>query len=490
MLPFLLCALAAAPTPPALSDDDEVVHELFEGLPERWERAVTELSIPGMSVVAVMDDEIALLKCFGLRDVEKDLPVTPDTAFYIASATKPFVAMAVAALADEGRLDLDAPVKRYLPRFELAAEEATETITVRDLLCHSQGLNYGPIVLLDAYTGEITEDRYYHFLRRVEPLGRTAYSNVHFTLAGRIVEAVSGRPWRDELAVRIFEPTGMTRTTGYADEMYARADVAIPTVWDGGGHLPAPVRKTDRTMHAAGGLGTSARDVAQWLRLNLGKGKVNGHRVLSAQRCEQMQTRQSEAQRGSEVFQDQGFGLGWQVSSFEGVKVLKHGGGYVGSSSLITFVPEVGVGVGVLINTDVAGAQLCELVTADVLDRLMVVDRRDLLPTLIQQLKASRSRSSAPPPVQNPAPDGLSLAPQAYVGTYSDEHLGTFRIALEDGELRAWLGDMALVIARVRTDVFGITSGGLDTEGRFEVANDEVAAVVMVVGGEEYRFER
>jgi CubicO group peptidase (beta-lactamase class C family) len=161
-----------------------------------------------------------------MRDVERDLPTTVDTPFYIASITKTVLATAVPQPVEGRKLELDASAQTYRPRFALADAAATAPVTVCDPLSHAQGINRFPIVFLDAYSGEITEDRYYHFPVRASPRGKTAYSNVHPTLAGLIVEAVSGKPWRDYPYDEVFVPAGMSVTTGHADEMYARDDVA------------------------------------------------------------------------------------------------------------------------------------------------------------------------------------------------------------------------------------------------------------------------
>jgi CubicO group peptidase (beta-lactamase class C family) len=165
---------AAEPTDPAL-----------RGLRERWTEAMRALRVPGLAVVVVRGDEVTHLDALGVRDPAGPKPVTPDTYFYIASCTKPYVAAAAVRLAEAGKLDLDAPVQRYLPRFQLADADAAQKLTVRDLLTHRPGLNTFPVVFLDAFTGEITEDRYYHFLKLARPGGQVAYSNIHFTLAGR-----------------------------------------------------------------------------------------------------------------------------------------------------------------------------------------------------------------------------------------------------------------------------------------------------------------
>jgi CubicO group peptidase (beta-lactamase class C family) len=96
---------------------------------------------------------VLLVQPLGLRDPAHDKPVTPDTIFYIASCTKSFMATAVMSLAEDGKLDLDAPVKRYLPRFELPDAKLAESITIRDLLCHRWGVDSDHITFAEAFPG-------------------------------------------------------------------------------------------------------------------------------------------------------------------------------------------------------------------------------------------------------------------------------------------------------------------------------------------------
>ena len=157
-----------------------------------WEKTLQDLGVPGLAISVVRGDEVLLARGFGQRDVENDLPADADTLYYIASSTKSFVALAAQILAEEGRIDLDAPVARYLTRFRLATEEATAAVTVRDLLSHSQGLSRAAITQAEAYTGLFDDDFYYRLLAEVEPSGAFDYTNLHFTLLGRLIEAVSG----------------------------------------------------------------------------------------------------------------------------------------------------------------------------------------------------------------------------------------------------------------------------------------------------------
>src|SRR5262249_40504064 len=158
----------------------------------------------------------------------------------------------------------------------------------------------------------------------------------HFTLLGRVIESVTGKPWRDFLDARLFQPAGMTRTTGYASRMYGDANVALPCRETAEGWTVSPLIKTDRTMHAAGGLGTTARDLGQWLRLNMNLGTVNGKRILSEAGARQMQTPQSQGEPEGKIRRLEGFGLGWQLGTYRGRPYATHGGGYVGAAAHIS----------------------------------------------------------------------------------------------------------------------------------------------------------
>ncbi len=489
IVPQALAALALC-----VCQGSDPVHPDLAELKERWRGAMEACGVPALAMVLVEGDEVVHRVTLGRRDPRRDEPVTKDTIFYIASATKPYVAFALAQLAEQGKLELDAPVKRYLPRFRLADPALTESITVRDLLCHRHGLNYGPIVLLDAYTGEITEERYYHFLANVESPGRVAYSNLHFTIAGRVIEAVSGKSWRDYLAAHVFAPAGMTRTTGYADWMYAQDDVAIPAVVVDGRAQPAPVRKSDRTMHAAGGLGTSIDDLSRWLRLQLGRGTVDGARLLSERATEATWVLQSESKDDAEFGSTEGFALGWQRGSYRGHLELRHGGGYVGAASYVCFLPELGIGLAVVASGGGGANALCGLVSTDVHERLLADDEvRDPLPALLEQARGEKKRDeqqrSAERAIVRPAL-ALSLDRAAYVGVFQNEWFGTLTIEARGSELVTRLGQLALELSTPAPDALRLAGPGFgECVGAFELEAGKVVALTLELDG-KVRFVR
>lgn len=451
-------------------------------LAARWEQVMNARGIAGMAVVVVQGDEVIFSDTFGERDPEKHLPVTMDTMFYIASCTKSYMAMGIMSLVEEGKVELDAPVKRYLPRFQLADEAATESLTVRDLLSHAKGLDSGPVVFLDAYTGEITEDRYYHWLRQATPTGVFQYTNVHYTLLGRIAESVSGQTWKDFLQSRIFEPAGMYHTTAYASKMYGSDDVAIPCEHNGTRIEPSAVRKNDRVMHAAGGLGTSANDLARWLRLNLRGGMIDGHRIVSQAGIADMQRLQAIGSMPTRLphRSRDGYGFGWFVGSYHDVPMIDHGGGYVGTAATISFMPDQQLGVAVMTN---GSSSLTERVAATIYDELLDFERGDLLDRLEASCERQHARVKkwhamfARRPVNA---ERLSLPIAKYVGKYFNENWGTIFVTDSDGELRVHFGDLPVLIKASSKDAFAasMTPGSTELVHFVLDGTDSVAALV------------
>jgi len=488
-LAFLVCALVARagdpPVPPELA-----------GLRERWESAMASLDVPGLAVIVVKDDKVIYTETIGVRDPATNSPVTPDTMFYIASCTKSYLAMAIMTLVDEGKVYLDNPVRTYLPRFQTAEPTITETLSVRDLLCHGKGLSSGPIVSLDAYTGEITEDRFYHWLKEAKAKGEFEYTNLHFTIAGRIVEAVSGKSWKDFLDEKVFKPSGMTRTTAFASRMYADANCAFPSDLFNGKLAATRVRKTDRTMHAAGGLGASIQDLGRWLRLNLNRGSLDGKTVVTRESADEM--RKIHAKLSSPMSRGlrtrEGHGLGWNIGPYDKVTMLEHGGGYTGASALVAFIPEKGIGIAALAN---ANRPITEIVIFDVCNRLLGIQTEDDLPKLKaaaeqrRRRQASRQKNTAAAPVNAKA---LTLPLQAYPGTYENADWGTFHIEVDGDQLAGRWGDLMFQLRSVGKDAFlGDSGAGDPDKGRFEVEGGKVEAVVIGVDEEaklEARFAR
>lgn len=453
-------------------------------LSSRWSDAMQDLHIPGAVVLVVNRDGIARQDLLGLRDVERKLPIDPDTRLYIASCTKPFVACATCVLASEGRLDLDAPVKRYLPRFDLADHGYADSVTVRDLLAHRPGLVSRAITFGDAYTGQMTDERYYRLLAGVRPLRSFDYSNLHYTLLGRVIESVTGKSWQDVLAEKIFKPAGMTRTTCRASTALSDGDVAFGYAFENGTFVRATPAKTNATMHAAGGIYTTPGDLARWLRLQLGDGVISGHRVLPEGAIIAMrQLLAPDAAEPHPVIKSEkriSWGAGWDIRTIDADTLYCHNGNFAGAGAFMGIIPSQDVGVAVVGNGP-QSVYFAEVVGEEALQNALHRSGADYL-TMLRKMGAE---PGAGPPSAHGA---LSAAPRLYAGEYANADWGVMRVRESHGVLDAAIGALPLPIQLTGTDRF--TSAGY--KGRFELdAKGKVRAVWLdAAAPDSVRFER
>lgn len=461
-----------------------------------WEQALEDLRVPGVAISVVRGEEVLLARGFGRRDVESDLSVNADTMYYIASSTKSFVAMAIQILAEEGRVDLDAPVARYLPRFRLASEEATGAITVRDLLSHSQGLSHGAVTQAEAYTGLFDEDLYYRLLATVVPRGEFEYTNLHFTILGRVIEAVSGEPWQSFVEARILVPAGMSRTTTSASRMFGDQNVAFPAEEIASEWRLATVRKTDRTMHAAGGMGSTANDLARWLRLNLGDGSIDGRRIISQTGLHAMHSPQTEVGKQFFIFNREHYGLGWYVGSYAGATMVHHFGSYVGSRAHVSLLPEHQLGVAVLMNSADPTLFVADWIAATVYNSLAGLEGPAILPRLGQMMEKRRAETIEKQAALGPNPaqaqGGLTLESDSYSGSYHHAEWGSLEVELADGRLVCTWGALSPELYSSGPDTVVFSSiPGERKEARFEIGEGgSLALVVMMEDDQEVRFVR
>jgi CubicO group peptidase (beta-lactamase class C family) len=313
--------------------------------------AMDEWKIPGLALAVVQNGEVAVVRAYGLRDVEAGLKVTTDTQFLIGSATKSFTATGLALLMDERRMDWKKPVRECIPEFRLHDAVATDRITVRDLLCHRSGLprhdwiwvpgDLSPAQMLAAMRYlELSED-----IRSV-----FQYCNLGYFVASMVAERVSGQSWSEFTRVRLTDKLYMN-VMFTVEDLAAATDAAIPYTMDGDTRQRSklwPIRAT-----AAGGISTSIASFANWLRLHLDKGEFEGQRLLSPTFIQELQTPRVYVE-GSEFaeYGDTHYGLGFRLHSYRGERVVWHGGGWSGWSTLMKMLPDRGVGVAVFTNRD------------------------------------------------------------------------------------------------------------------------------------------
>lgn len=370
-----------------------------------------ELGIPGISLVIVKDDQIIYLKGIGYKDVDKKLPVTPDTRFAIGSASKAFTAMLAVMAADSGKLSLDDSPKKFLPYFTLRDPDAAAKITLRDLLSHRSGLNRTDLAMV---TGVLNREELIKVAGMAKPTAKLGekfqYQNVMYAAAGEAVAKAENSTWDKLIADRIFKPLGMKNSDTAAAAMQKSKDYSLGYDYNPSTketrHLP---QREIPAAAPAGAINSSARDMAQWVRLMLANGSLNGRRVVSEKNFDELVRKQINIAGSVD------YGLGWFLRQWSGHKVVEHGGNIDGFNAQVALMPDQKLGFVLLTN-----------VTASPLGGFAM---NTIWKNLVGEPKASEAKAADGPAA--PAGD-----PKAEVGKYLLAAAGVnFEVTIKDDKL-------------------------------------------------------
>ncbi len=418
------------------------------------ERAMREWEVPGLAVAVVKNDSVVFARGYGVREIGRPERVDEHTLFAIASTTKAMAAATVGMLVDEAKLHWDDPVARHLPALQLHDPYATRELTVRDLLSHRSGLPRGDLLW---WASPYERAEVLQRVRHLQPgwgfRAQYGYQNIMFLAAGELLGQVAGQSWDDFMAERLFRSMGMTRSNTTVRALAGMDNLATPHVRIENQVRPVAWRNFDN-LGAAGSVNSSAWDMAQWIRLNLGRGQYRGQRLLSDSVVKEMQTPQTViradtlAERLYPHTHFRAYGLGWSLQDYRGHKMVHHGGALDGMRTHVAMIPEENLGVVVIAN--MAPTTLHVALVYRVLDAYLGAPPRDWSADLLavfdrqQQQAEEREDSIAQARVADTRP---SLPLERYAGTYSDDLYGEMQVAEEDGRLvfrfgPSWLGDL------------------------------------------------
>ena len=305
--------------------------------------------IPGLALGIVQGDQIMHLQGFGQADAT-GRPVTPQTPFVLASVSKPITALAVMQLVEHGTLDLDAPIQRYLPWFRVADEAASSQISVRQLLSHTSGLpgsaDVAPLTSTDMTAEAMeTQVRALQGVKLNRAVGTTfEYANVNYITLGLIIQTVSGQSFEDYIQQHIFAPLAMHNSFTTQAEAQPRGLATGYRFWFG---VPRPAAIPDnRAERPNGRLIASAEDMAHFLVAQLNDGKYAGTALLSPAGIVTMH------QPAVTIGDGAGYGLGWYSGARNGVATVEHSGDGVNFHANVVLLPDRGLGILLLENTE------------------------------------------------------------------------------------------------------------------------------------------
>jgi CubicO group peptidase (beta-lactamase class C family) len=404
-------------------------------------------TVPGMAVAIVKDGRVVLARGYGVKRLGQSGAVGPRTNFGIASNTKIFTATAVGLLVEEGKIEWDAPVTRYLPAFAMYDPWVTREMTVRDLLVHRSGLGLGAGDLLWWPASTYDRKEIVRRLRFIKPAtsfrSAYAYDNVLYSVAGELIEAVSGQSWEDFVQSRILARVGMTSSNVRHSMGGVGADAAVPHAEVEGVVRPIAAFTSDN-VNPAGGINSNAEDMAKWMIVQLDSGRLTGNARLfqprTARNLWRVVTPLSPGDPPPELSwlraHLSGYALGLNVSDYEGRMILSHTGGLPGFVSQVTMVPELRLGIAVLTNQESTAA--FQAVTFRVRDFYLGAHPHDYLAALEHLTSRQRTavaNQNASASAARDSASGPSLPLAGYAGRYADAWYGDIDIAVEKGAL-------------------------------------------------------
>ncbi|NLA59820.1 MAG: beta-lactamase family protein [Firmicutes bacterium] len=420
-----------------------------------------ETKAPGMAVAVVSGDEIVYSRGFGVRDLETGAPVTPETIFGVASVSKSFSCLAIMQLAEAGKLSPHDPVKKYLPAFDLPGGGG-ERVTIHHLMTHTAGipplptLNYSIRGNTQKDDGEepgeesfprIDDfDQLMEYIRTgdYEVLGEPgkylSYSNDSYGLMGAVIEQVTGQRFEDYMEENVLAPLDMRRSMYDLRDLLTFDNVTSLYIKDDEEVKYKRHWQVAPPFTACGWLKSTVLDLANYLRMYLGRGSFEGREILSPLGVETMVHPHAPYSR------DRKYGYGFvRLDDYHGVTLIEHSGSLRGVASNIGFIPEKGLGVAVLSNLTGTPSSRAFLAAVNLLMGLPLDTTRSVY------------KKEAWPP------ETISV----YTGTFKSGEGSTFKLSEKDGKLIATVDKKEYEVKRDCENLGTLYMNGQDLEVRF-----------------------
>jgi CubicO group peptidase (beta-lactamase class C family) len=396
---------------------------------------------PGVSIAVVEKNKIVYTGGFGYRDYEKKLPVTENTLFAIGSCTKAFTASILGMLAKEGMVDLDKPVRNYLPELKFQNEYTNAHATLRDMMCHRTGL---PRHDYSWYGTTASRNELLERIQYQEPSAelreKYQYNNFMFMAQGVVIEKLTGKSWEDNMREKILKPLGMNTTNLSVIDMEKSNDRSLAyTVKNDSIILAIPYRNID-AIGPAGSVNSCAKDMAKWLITWINEGKFNGKEIIPASYRNQAITLQMATGGGLPNAENPdvhfgGYGLAWGMNSYRGHYRVEHSGGIDGFITTTSFFPSDSIGIFVTSSQS----------SVSVIIRNFIADRILKLPYFNWSKQQSDALARAKAGPKPPNSDSMNRKPgtkplhskNEYAGEYENKGYGQVKIFLENDTI--WL---------------------------------------------------
>ncbi|HVW96035.1 MAG TPA: serine hydrolase [Mucilaginibacter sp.] len=454
----------------------------FAGMEQYADSVLKEFHIAGFAVAVVENDKVIYAKGFGYRDYEKRLPVTSNTVFPINSCTKAFTGALCGILANEGKLGLDEPVRRYIPWFRFYSDYTTEHATIRDLMAHRTGLPRHDQVS-DFFDNSQPRDSLIYRIRYLQPFAelrqKYQYNNLMYTVLGVVSEKITGQSYEQNIDHKLLKPLEMSNTSQSAGGLMASPDHSLGYYYDEQKDkiLAGDYGNEPNPNAPAGGICSTVSDMSHWLIAWLNGGKYKGKQVIPDWYVK-------EAMHPQMPIDNYSYGLGWYLSAFRGGHFrVEHSGTGRLSNSTVCFYPDApGYSsphrIGIVVLSNEFGDYATSLIRDYISDRLLNEGRTDLpgsngewsawfpgYKAYYAGMHKPHTGDAAPPAKPKP----LSHPLNDYTGKYFNPGYGTIEVYLKGDQLRARLNKVELTLKHASYDIFDADPGG---KLKFNTDND------------------
>lgn len=440
----------------------------------------------GLSVAVTFGDEIVYSKYSGYADEKNNVAIDSKTLYPIGSLTKSFTAAAIGILVDEGKLDLDTPIRIYIKDFDMYDPDAAKNITMRDILSHKSGLSKH---IYWWYNSNLSRKDLVSKIKYLEPLAgygeKWEYTNIMYILAGHLIEVLYGMTWEEFITEKIFKPLNMNDSYPTPNELDCTHKLARPY-----GRINGKIEELKlpnlSSVAPAGSMVSTIEDIVKWAIFNMNI-EESDNRILSNNYLREMQTKQVDATLGLWNFReitDTGYGLGWFVENFKGEKLVYHSGNIDGFSSQLSFLPDKNISIAVLTNTHSNFVSfgltyyICDLIMNNSKGKWSEKIHKN-----IDNMKKMSDNMKICTPDKRTRMMNIERSYDRFKGTYLSEGYGEIVIMEKDG-LILELNDISYGLLDYKDNnfIFNHEEYGVQLPITFEVQNDRANSVQIPFG--------
>ncbi len=350
-----------------LPGQELILKDKLKGFEDFVAEVQSEWDVKGVAVGMVVKDSLVYAKGFGFRDYENQLPVTSETLFPLASNSKSFISFTICQLHDRGVININKPIKNYLPGLELSDKFLLDNLTAKDLLLQRSGFERHELVWIFSDESRAQQLERWKFVEPGRPLRDVfLYSAFNYLLLAYLVDSVSGRSWEDFTIENVFKPLDFRHSNFMASGLSSSDNFARPYV-----RKNSKIQNTTiREIGITGDVNSSVEDLSKWLILQLGGGKFKDRTLLSANLFNQMIEPQIvvPGYTNDHSF-TASYGYGWLIKNYRDYLVIEHDGETEGFSCWISFLPSEDIGVIVLSNNNYSPVDV--IIKNNLLDRML-----------------------------------------------------------------------------------------------------------------------